>query len=247
MHEVSRYVVRTTLTGLVAGLALAGGPACAPSVDPGCSADSNCGRGEMCDLSIGECVDVEAMTDSTENPAPASFTGKPVPFFRGNVCTVHDVQTGAAIPVHLDPCLHPCVATNSHHFQHYYNCVGTHCEAWATMFYDADATACPADAFSKFDPAMCVYGSAVDLTITVTVQDEPVSGSLELEVPFISNADAAMLAPNYESAALVEAIEQYPQEMGRIVGGMPITLSPSSPAPPASCAAGACPCYQVGF
>lgn len=247
MHAARRYVVRTTLAGLVAGLALAGGLACAPSVDAGCSADASCERGEMCDLAMGECVTIDVDTTSTETPAPASFSGKPMPFFRGNVCTVHDVQTGAPIPVHLDPCLHPCLATNSHHFQHYYTCVGTHCQAYATSFYDVDATACPADAFSKFDPSMCVYGKTVDLTITVTVQDEPVSGTLQLEVPFLSNADAAMLAPDYASAELVAAIEQYPQETNRIVGGMPITLSPSSPAPPASCDAGACPCYQVGF
>ncbi|HWB75337.1 MAG TPA: hypothetical protein VG755_10280 [Nannocystaceae bacterium] len=235
------------MTGLVAGLVLAGAPACAPTVDPGCSADSNCERGEMCDLMVGECVDIVVDTSSTETPAPGSFNGKPVPFFRGNVCTVHDVQTGAAIPVVLDPCLHPCIATNSHHYQHYYNCLGTHCEAWATMFYDADATACPAEAFGKFDAAQCVYGNAVELKITVTVQDEPVSGSLELEVPFLSNADAASLSPGYDSDALNAAIEHYPQEPNRIVGGMPITLSTSSPAPPASCAGGACPCYQVGF
>jgi hypothetical protein len=224
---------------------------CAPNVeDAECTETKPCGRGEVCDLELNACVMANVDTTTTETPAPATFTGKPVPFFRGNVCTLHDVQAGAPVPVHLEPCFDACISSNSFHHKHYYTCTGTHCQAWAMMYVDANATACPADAFTKFDPARCVYDpmKAVDLSIEVVVQGEPVQGTMTLEIPYLSNADLVEIAANFDDTDLLrEKIDQYPQEQNRIVGGMPINLSAASPAPPASCAGGACPCYQVGF
>lgn len=233
-----------------ASLALAGGLACKPSVDVGCELDADCERGEMCELASAACIDRIVDTTSTESPAPASFTAKPVPFFRGRVCTVHDVQAGAKIPVRLDPCFHPCLASGTHHFKHYFSCLGKRCEAWATMYVDADSVAdgCPADAFGQFDPAMCVYNHAIDLAVEVKVRGEPVIGTVALEVPFLSNADAAEIAPRFDDAEFINSkIDYYPQDPTRLVGGMPINLGSASPVPPASCADGACPCYDIGL
>ncbi|MBC8067062.1 MAG: hypothetical protein IAG13_01915 [Deltaproteobacteria bacterium] len=244
---------RPFVTACIAGAALGLAAACAPKADVAdCSETKPCGRGEICDLEVNECIDAGLEVENTENPAPMTFSAKPVPFFRGRVCTVHEVQAGAAIPIRLDPCLHSCIDSNSFHHKHYYSCVGTRCEAWAMMYVDAASVAegCPADAFAKFDPAECVYkdDEAVDFSITVTVDEEPVQGSVSLEVPFLNNLDTAAIAADFDNTDLIrEKIEQYPQDEARIVGGKPITLSAASPAPPASCAGGACPCYDVGF
>jgi hypothetical protein len=232
--------------GLVASLL-----ACAPQAEQAeCSETTACGRGQICDLEVNECVDAEVDTQSTETPAPMTFSAKPVPFFRGRVCTVHDVQAGAAIPIRLDPCLHPCLTSNSFHHKHYYSCVGTRCDAWAMAYFDAASITegCPADAFEKFDRSMCVFDKPVDLSITATVDGEPVQGSLSLEVPFLNNQDTAEIAVNFDDTELIRSkIEQYPKDEARVVGGKPITLTAQSPAPPESCADGACPCYEIGF
>jgi hypothetical protein len=243
-----RTAVHACIAGAWLGLAASVG-ACGPNAESAeCNEDKPCGRGEVCDLEVDECVPAEVDITSTETPAPADFTAKPVPFFRGKVCTVHDVKSGAAIPVRLDPCFHPCITSNTFHHKHYYSCVGTHCEAWAMMYVEANGTACPADAFGAFDKALCVYDKPVDLTIAVTVDDEPVQGSLYLEVPFLNNADTAAIAADFENTDLINAkINQYPQDEGRRVGPMEINLSAASPAPPAKCEGDACPCYEVGF
>ncbi len=209
--------------------------------------DEECDRGEVCEIETAECVDRVVDTTNTETPAPATFSSKAVPFFRGEVCTVHDVQAGQPIPIRLNPCFDPCITSNSFHHKHYYSCVGTHCQAWAIMYVDANATACPADAFGRFEESRCVYDKPVDLSITVTVADEPVSGNLYLEVPFLSNADMTEIAANFDNTDLIrEKIDFYPQEAGRKVGA-DITMRPDGPMPPASCDAGGCECVKVGF
>jgi hypothetical protein len=240
--------VTACIAGAALGLAAA---ACAPKAEVAdCSETKACPRGEVCDLEVNECIDAGLEVENTENPAPMTFSAKAVPFFRGKVCTVHDVKAGAAIPIRLDPCLHPCLTSNSFHHKHYYSCVGTRCDAWAMMYVDAASVAegCPADAFAKFDKEMCVYAKPVDLSITVKVDEEPVQGTVSLEVPFLSNLDAAAIAADFDNTDLInEKIEQYPKDDKRIVGGKPITLSAASPAPPASCEGDACTCYEIGF
>ena len=190
----------------------------------------------------------DAPTDSTLDPAPATFADTLVPFFRGQVCVPHEVQSGAAIPVTLSPCLHPCLATTSFAFTHNYACIGSSCEAYATMWVVASSGAdgCPADAFGRFDPGMCVYDSPVNLGIATTLDSGPVSGSMELEVPFLSNEDIVAIAA--DNKVIADRAEQYPADPGRVPDGRPIQLLPGNPEPPAECdGAENCPCYEVGF
>lgn len=232
-----------TALGLVAALV-----SCAPTVDnDGCSADVDChGRAEVCDVALSMCVPKVVDITSTENPAPANFTGKAVPFHRGQVCMPHSVKSGSDVPVRLVPCLHPCLTQGAFKHKHYYECIGSRCDAWAVMYVTADGTNCPADAFSAFDRTMCVSGTPIDLAIGTTIDSGPVNGTMSFEVPFLTNADAAAIASNFEVDAIQEKIDQYPEDDARVPGGMDISLSPANPEPPANCESG-CDCFDVGF
>lgn len=229
--------------GMVAGLA-----SCAPTVDnDGCSADVDCqGRAEVCDLTIGMCVPKDVDTTTTESPAPNNFTGKAVPFHRGQVCLPHAVKSGFDVPVRMTPCLHPCLTQGAYKHKHYYECIGSTCDAWAVMYVNVDGTNCPADAFGAFDRSMCVSGTPVDLTIGTTIDSGPVNGTMSFEVPFLTNADAAAIAADFEVPAIQAKIDQYPEDDARMPGGKVISLSPANPEPPATCETG-CDCYDIGF
>ena len=124
--------------GLVA-VALGG---CAPSAQEGeCSQVDPCPRGEACDLEMALCVPEDLDTNSTENPTPATFTGKTVPMFRGRVCTVREVAAGTSFPVYLDPCFHPCLTVQTFKFKHSWECVGSSCDAFALMWVEANGDA----------------------------------------------------------------------------------------------------------
>lgn len=216
-----------------------------------CTVDADChGRAQVCDAFNSICIDEEVDLSSTEDPAPASFTNKAVPFFRGQVCTTHEVEAGAPIPVSVSPCLHPCFQRGAHHFKHFFNCVGSSCEAYVVMWVtgSSDDAGCPADAFGQFDQGECVYGDPVDLTISTNLDSGPINGTMELEIPYLSNADIEMIAGGSDSNAEIKAlIDQYPQEPGRVVGGRSISILPGNPTPPESCEDGACDCFSVGF
>ena len=225
-----------------------------PSRDPGdCGEDKPCpGRGEVCDLMTATCMQADISIDATEEPAPETFTGLEVPFFRGQICTVHEVMSGAPIPVSLSPCLHPCLSVSSYEFKHFFSCIGSQCEAYATMWVVADSAAegCPADAFGRFADSMCTYRmDPVEFSISTTLDSGPISGSMRLEVPFLSNEDIAQIAASGSDQALFESlVNQYPQEMSRIPDGRSIQLLPSNPEPAAACNGSEnCTCYDVGF
>lgn len=238
------------------GALLAAAAACAPQVDDGgCSMDADCqGRAEVCDIEANMCVPKEVDTSSTQTPAPMSFSG-PVPFHRGEVCMAHDVQSGAEVPITLRPCIHSCLVPTEHQFKHYYTCVGSRCDAWAMMYVNASSVpeGCPADAFGQFDRSFCATGDAarqVSFGIGTTIDSGPVSGTMDFEVPFFSNADAAEIAASGNSTEVIQAkIDQYPVDDSRVPGGKTISLNPSNPAPPASCEAGevGCTCYEIGY
>lgn len=227
---------------------------CAPKAEQGeCSAVDPCPRGQECDLEVSMCLDIEVDTHATEDPAPSNFTNKTVPFFRGQVCTVHEVQAGATFPVRMVPCLHPCVQASSFKFKHSWSCVGADCEAFGVMWMNTSSTAggCPADAFGRFDRSMCVDGPAIEFDIrAVLADDSPVQGGMVLEVPFISNDDAAAIAANPDDLDQIqEIIARYPQDPSRVVGSKPISLLAGNPAPPETCGESGenCDCYDVGF
>lgn len=245
-------IVHAGLLGLLAA-AVTSAVGCAPTVDnSGCSMDVDCtGRAEVCDVANSVCIPKTVDTTTTESPAPANFTGKAVPFHRGEVCMVHDVKSGSKVPITINPCFHPCLDKGMHQFKHYYECIGSRCEAWAVMYIDAASVAegCPADAFGAFDEALCSYGPAVNISIATTIDSGPVNGTMGFELPFLTNADAqAILGTGNSTDVIQEKIEQYPESDDRVPGGKDIVLSPNSPEPPADCEAeGACPCYRIGF
>lgn len=228
--------------------------ACAPSVETGsCDADTPCaGRGQACDLMTSTCMAVDPETDSTDETSPASFSGLAVPFFRGQICLPHEVKSGATIPVSLSPCLHPCLAPTSFEFKHFFSCVGSSCDAYATMWVVADSVAdgCPADAFARFDSNMCSYPmDPVNFGIATSLDSGPISGSMLLEVPFLSNADIAQISEAGNDQALFESLVfQYPQDNGRVPDGRSIQLLPDHAEPPETCnGTENCSCFDIGF
>jgi hypothetical protein len=254
-HGGERWVGAGARTaGLLAGALLAGlwMGACAPRAeDGGCSEDDPCtSRGQVCDLETFECVAAEVDTSAAENPAPASFTDKIITFHRGEVCLPHEVKSGERIPLLMRPCLHPCVMVGSYQFKHAFECRGSHCTAEAFMWVTGTSapTGCPTDAFGSFDQAQCQYGTQVELQVATETSSGPISGDMLLELPFLTNEDAATLAADPDDTETVEAlVQQYPQQPNRIPDGRAISILPGNPAPPATCVDGGCPCYPIGF
>lgn len=243
-----------------AGLAITLGLGCAPRIEQGeCSMDAPCPRGQSCDFEVAECLQLDLPTNSTETPAPSTFTNKQVPFYRGEVCLVHDVQAGQPIPVRLNPCLHPCMTLGSFKFKHSWSCVGSSCDAWGALWMNVSGDSCPEDAFGDFARGQCTFPAPVDFTIDANYdEDRPVEGMMRFEVPFLSNADAASTWPLVvddnnpgaeDTAAIQSKIGQYPEDDGRVPGGKSISLLANNPAPPESCGDEGenCDCFDIGF
>jgi hypothetical protein len=238
------------LKGLLCAGVLAAG--CSPAVDAGeCAEGTPCPRGEMCNLEEAVCEPLDLPTNATESPAPASFSQKAFPFFRGQVCTVTESQAGAAFPVFVNPCVHPCIDVSRFEFKHAWNCTGSTCDAYAALWLTGDGAACPEDAFGAFPANQCVYPAGTGLTIDPNYGDgSPVKGTMEFEIPFLSNADAqAIAAAGGDQTVIEERIAQYAQDPSRVVGGAPISLLDNHPAPPADCGpdGSGCDCFEIGF
>lgn len=239
------------LGAALASGALASALGCSPTIDnDGCSQDVDCtGRGEVCDIPNNTCIPRVVDTTATESPAPMTFSSAIVPFHRGQVCMPHEVKSGADVPVTLVPCFHPCLTQGAFRHKHYYECVGSRCDAWGLMYIEASSgpEGCPADAFGAFDRALCSNAPAINLSIGTTIDSGPVNGTMSFEIPFLTNADAAAIAANFEDVELIrDRIEQYPPDDARVPGNRDISLSPNHPEPPANCETG-CDCFDVGF
>jgi len=246
-----RALILSLSSGVLAAGSLALG--CSPAVESGeCAAGTPCPRGNECNVAEAICVPLDLPTNATESPAEASFTNKAVPFFRGRVCTVSETRAGEPFPVFVDPCLHPCLDVNRFEFKHSWTCSGSDCEAWAVMWVNADAaSACPEDAFGNFPAGQCEYGTPVEFTINPVFDDGTViQGSMELEIPFLSNADAEAIAASGGSQAKIEErIAQYPEDASRFVGAGPISILDAHAPPPVTCGenGGGCECFNVGL
>lgn len=243
---------RRHIEGLILGVTFGfAASACSPRIDmSACDEDRPCdGRGLVCDLDALECVQADVDVSSTKNPAPPTFVDEVVPFFRGEICLPLEVQTGSSIPVLLRPCLHPCVGVSSFEYRHAFECVGSRCDAYVLSWVIAsNSAACPEDAFGAFDPGLCQYGTEIGLTMSTETSNGPVSGMMTVEVPFLTNDDmAAILASGNDSMVIDETLQKYPLQQNRIPNGQAISLLADNPAPPASCADGACDCYPIGF
>lgn len=235
--------------GLLMGLALG---ACAPQAQQGgCDEDTPCGgRGQVCDLETNDCVAAEIDASTAENPAPASFSDKVIAFHRGEICLPHEVKSGESISVVVRQCLHACVVASSYEFKHSFECRGSRCEAEVLTWTvgSSAATGCPPDAFSSFDGAQCQYANEIEFQLATETSSGPISGTMLLEIPFLTNEDAATIAADPADTDTVDALVlQYPQMTNRIPDGREISILPGNPAPPASCRDGACPCYPIGF
>ncbi len=249
-----RWILDRRITALTAGVlagTLAGALGCSPTIDnDGCSQDVDCtGRGQVCDILDNACIPAVVDTTATESPAPMTFSTAIVPFHRGQVCLPQDVKSGSNIPVTLIPCFHPCLDQGMFKHKHYYECVGARCDAWAVMYIEASSIpeGCPADAFGAFDRSLCSNAPVVNLAVGTTIDSGPVNGTMAFEIPFLTNADAAAIAANFDDDALIQdRIDQYPADDKRVPGGREISLSPNHPEPPASCETG-CTCFDVGF
>jgi hypothetical protein len=253
-HGGERWVGAWVRTGAVAAALTAGlvAGACAPRADDGgCDEDNPCTtRGQVCELETNDCVAVELDTSAAENPAPASFTDKVVAFHRGQICLPLEAQSGVDIPVLLQPCLHPCVTVSSYEFKHTFECRGSRCEALALTWITASSapTGCPPEAFGSFDASQCLYDTQIEFSVATETSNGPISGTMLLEVPFLTNEDAATLAADPDDTETVDAlVQQYPQQQNRIPDGRAISILSGNPAPPETCRDGACPCYPIGF
>jgi hypothetical protein len=119
------------------------------------------------------------------------------------------------------------------------------------MWVEANGDACPEDAFGRFDASQCVYDQPVEFSINATLGDgTPVEGQMQLEVPFISNADATIIAADPDNTGLIkERIQQYPIENNRIAFGQGIRMLRNGAMAPDTCGDGgaACECTEIGF
>lgn len=179
------------------------------------------------------------------SPAPSEFT-RTVPFFRGTVCMPTAVQPGDAIPVKVSMCYHPCLAANSYQFKTQYRCNGGSCES-AVIVYARDAVgaACPADVFGKFAKAECQYldvnAKAGPFTISST---GAVIGTATVELPFLTNEDAAAIDGGATIDQIWDLIYKYPQDPGRVFN---LTMNSGNPKAPADCSGAGCTCKDIGF
>lgn len=225
--------------------------ACSPSSSSGgCADDLDCARGEQCELAARSCVANELDTTATENPAEANFTDKVVPFHRGQICLPMEVQSGATMPVLMRPCLHPCLEVSSFEFRHNFSCVGSSCDAVALMWavVSSNTAGCPPEAFGEFDASECVYDTEVEFGLATETSSGPIRGNMRLEVPFLTNADAALIAEDPGDTDTIDRlVHQYPESDARVPDGRSVSILGHHPEPPASCANGACECFPIGL
>ncbi len=245
---------------------------CAPAEGQSeCSNDSQCtARGSECDILTAICVpkDVDYTTTAETTP-PANFTDKPVPFFRGEVCTASNtnIQGGGSLPLTFRPCLHPCLTPKQNSYKHQWFCYNQTCSALTAFWMLADGNNCPVEAWGEFDASMCTYPVEVEGGIgPLELSDgSPIQGSFIYEIPFFTNDDIAEIAdfqPSDASSAcqaecggnasclercFIESVAyRYVQQSDRTIS---FALSNTNPAPPSSCAPGAagCTCVPIGF
>lgn len=255
--------------------------ACIPPGEQGqCTSDEDCnGRGTVCELTSAQCVPIEKDYSSTAEPSPPlSFTDKAIPFFRGRICSapMQEAQTGSAIPVTFQPCLHPCITPGTYQFYNQYFCNSGSCNAFSVVWVTGSSDNCPADAWGEFDPAMCNYDISANTALgPITINGNAIEAFLNYEIPYLSNLDIANIADYFakstdakEATATDECIstcvgsnsydsclfgcyakdyvDKYPQQSDRT---RLFAIDNTKPTPPSNCTddVSLCECYEVGF
>lgn len=233
--------------GFLLGLGIV---ACAPTEDAGeCSATAPCpNRGEVCDTVRFECIAEELDVDATsDKPASPTFANVALPFFRGKVCMPTRVKPGDTIPVKFSPCVHSCISPGVFTFKKQYTCSGAYCDAAVMqLFSGATGSGCPADVFGKFDKAQCVYGTDINASAgPFVINGEKIRGNATIEIPFLTNDDAAEIRDGATVDAIWALIKQYPQSDERVFS---ISMDGANPAAPMDCSdESMCDCQEIGF
>lgn len=234
--------------GLTLGFATA---ACTPFEDAGeCDANRPCsGRGMTCDVAAKECVEADVDVDQTAAPDDdGNFGPLVLPFFRGKVCVGKSAKPGEAIPVTLSPCIHPCVTATAFKQKHLFSCVGSSCEGLNLMWLeDAVGSACPADAFGRFDAGLCTYDFEIKAQQgAVIINDKPLTGTMTTEIPVLSNEDMARIAAGAGNSEIWETVKSYPEDKSRV---FTVPINDSVDGAPADCIAdpSLCDCREIGF
>lgn len=197
-------------------------------------------------------IDPAPCDTAPECTSPGDPDGDPgpttVPYFRGRACVPKEVKPGQALPIRLEACVHPCLTTNAFSMRHAYRCPGGACEAAATIYYrDVVGSECPSDVFAKFDPALCAYKPALDVTAgPLLLGDTPFEGTAPVVIPYLSNDQIAEIDGGADTSAEIWArIDANPQETSRV---FEVFVSPSAADAPETCDdPELCECRDVGF
>ncbi len=223
--------------------------ACSPSESSGeCSVNKPCeNRGEACEFFTNTCelqnLDVEA---TAEGSAPASFSNVALPFFRGRVCMPTRVQPGDTVPVKILPCLHSQVMAGGFTFKKQYQCIGSTCDAAVLQYYgQAACEDCPPNTFGQFERSLCQWGEIQASAGPFIIDGNAVRGNANVEVPFLTNDDAAQIRDGASVADIWTLIQQYPQASDRVWS---LSMDGANPAAPANCDdESLCECRDIGF
>ena len=187
--------------------------------------------------------DCTAPGDADGDPGPTT-----VPYFRGRACVPKEAKPGQALPVRLEACLHPCLATNAFSFRHAYRCPGGLCEATATLYYrDVTGTQCPSDVFAKFAPQQCSYMPAIDILVgPLSAGGDDFEGLASVVIPYLSNEQAEQIDSGADSSAEIwQRIDANIQETSRFFDV--VIKADATDAPPLCDDPELCECRDVAF
>lgn len=257
------------LGGLLAGAALS---ACTPpGLGGGCLTNEDCpARGQACDMIQNICVNVEPDFDNFggDNP-PATFTDLALPFFRGRVHYPEggNSKSGEAMPIVVEPCIHPCMTASGFSVNNQWFCSGGRCEALTLVTTTVSGDNCPVEAFGEFDTSMCTFAapqSEPPKFGPIIIDDVAADANIELEFPFLTLDDMTVInnADSQASSAcqadcggdsgclkrctIEELAEGYPQQSSRVLD---LQVRSDHPSPPESCLGGGpgCAVFEIGL
>lgn len=216
----------------------------ADDADPACGACGDCeGRGRVCEPDSGACL---STTLSETASAQGDFAGLAAPLFRAEVCLPATARPGDAIPVQLITCTHPCLTVHGFSFKKQYRCDdASTCEAVVIAYYPmVDGHDCPADVFGAFPTAAC-HSTVINASAGPFIIDgTAISGGATIEIPLLSNADAAAIRDGASVDAIWDLIYQYAPQSDRIFA---VELGAQYQGAPVDCASDGCVCHKIGL
>jgi hypothetical protein len=180
----------------------------------------------------------------------SDFDTMPIPFFRGELCTVNEMTAGAPLPTRITPLLHDCLAVSRSEIRHVFTCTGSRCQAYSVVWVEASGSGCPSNVFGEFPMEEGNMDTAIDKSIAGLKDSTgaPLVGLLSLELPYLTNDDLVPIA-DYTGSEVGELItmaaEKYPPVDGRKTV---INMSADGPMPPENCVdKSLCTCINIGL